>query len=90
MAGDDASRALVGTLSDRLVRETTFRPSHGPVLGAPRDGTANVLHAEKGVLILLMEQRIARDPGTGRPPTVEDRLDFGGQLIRIMAESALR
>jgi hypothetical protein len=89
LAGDDASRALVGALSERLVRETTFHPSHGPVLGAPRDGTANVLHAEKGILILLMEQRIARDPRTGRPPTAEDRLVFGGQLIRIMAETVL-
>jgi hypothetical protein len=86
-ANDDASRALVATLSDRLVRETTFWPSHGPVLGAPRDGTANVLQAETGVLILLMEQRIARDPRTGRSPTAEGRLAFGGRLIRIMAES---
>jgi hypothetical protein len=87
MASDEASRAVVGRLSDRLVRETTFRPSHGPVLGAGRDGSANVLHAEKGILILLMEQRIAQDPRTGRPPTVYDRLHFGAQLIRIMAES---
>ncbi|HEX8203496.1 MAG TPA: M14-type cytosolic carboxypeptidase [Isosphaeraceae bacterium] len=86
-AGDAAARSRVEALSDRLVRETTFRPSHGPVLGAPRDGTANVLHAELGVLVLLMEQRIARDPRTGRPPTVEDRLAFGAQLIRIMAET---
>jgi hypothetical protein len=39
------------------------------------------------VLILLMEQRVARDPKTGRPPTVDDRLAFGAALIRIMAES---
>ena len=89
MASDPASRALVARLSDRLVRETTFRPSHGPVLSAPPDGSANVLHAEKGILILLMEQRVAKDPRTGRPPTVGDRLAFGAQLIRIMAESVL-
>jgi hypothetical protein len=89
MAGDPASRAIVARLSDRLLRETTFRPSHGPVLGDRPDGSANVLHAEKGILILLMEQRIAKDPRTGRPPTVEDRLRFGEQLVRIMAESVL-
>jgi hypothetical protein len=89
MAGDAASRALVGKLSDRLVRETTFRPHRGSLFAAAPDGTANVLHAELGVLILLMEQRIARDPQTGRPPTPDDRLEFGAKLIRIMAESVL-
>ncbi len=90
MAGDDASRAIVTALFDRLVRETSFLPHRGPVLGEPRDGSANVLHQEKGILILLMEQRVARDPKTGRPPAVEDRLRFGEQLIAIMAEAAKR
>jgi hypothetical protein len=89
MAGDDASRALVRKLSDRLVRETTFQPSRGPVLGERRDGSANALHTEKGILILLMEQRIARNPSTGQPPTKDDRLEFGKHLSRIMAESVL-
>jgi hypothetical protein len=89
-ADDEASRSIVRALSDRLVRETSFRPSHGPVLGERRDSSANALHAEKGLLILLMEQRIANDPRTGRPPTVEDRLRFGEQLIAIMAETARR
>ncbi len=83
MAGDESSRAIVTALSDRLVRETSLRPSRGPVLGDRRDGSANVLHEEKGILILLMEQRVARDPKTGRPPSVEDRLHFGEQLIAI-------
>lgn len=89
MAGDDGSRKLVAGLSDRLVREAGFRPSRGPVLGAQADGTANALHAETGVLVVLMEQRIGKDPETGRPPTTEDRLAFGEKLVRIMAESAL-
>jgi hypothetical protein len=89
MARDPASRARVSQLSDRLVRETTFHPSHGPVLGSGRDGSANVLNPEKGILILLMEQRVAKDPRTGRPPTVADRLQFGAELIRIMAETIL-
>ena len=88
MADDPASRAIAGALSDRLVRETSFRPHRGPVLGERRDGSANVLHQEKGILIFLMEQRIAKDPTTGRPPSVEGRLRFGEQLIAIMAETA--
>ncbi len=88
MADDPVSRAIAGRSSDRLVRETTFRPHRGPVLGERRDGSANVLHQEKGILIFLMEQRIARDPKTGQPPSVEGRLRFGEQLIAIMAETA--
>jgi hypothetical protein len=87
-AGDQASRAIVGKLSDRLIHETTFRPSHGPVLAERRDSAANVLYDQMGILILLMEQRIANNPQTGRPTTVEDRLRFGEQLITIMAETA--
>lgn len=86
MAGDEASRRLVGSLSDRLIREAGFRPSRGPEFAAPRDGTANVLHAERGIPVVLMEQRIARDPRTGLAPTAGDRLAFGARLIRIMGE----
>lgn len=86
MAGDEASRSLVGALSERLVREAGFRPSRGPEFDARRDGTANTLHAERGLLVVLMEQRIAKDPQTGRAPTADDRLAFGSQLVRIMGE----
>jgi hypothetical protein len=55
MAQDDASRRIVTALSDRLIRETSFRPHRGLVLGEPRDGLANVLLQEKRILILLME-----------------------------------
>ena len=89
MASDDASRKLVMNLSDRLVREADFRPSRGPTFDAPGDGTANVLHAEAGVLVVLMEQRIAKNPSTGRSPTTEDRLGFGAKLIRLMAECVM-
>ncbi|WP_406694164.1 M14-type cytosolic carboxypeptidase [Singulisphaera sp. Ch08] len=88
-AGDDAARARVVKFSDRLIQETAFQPSHGPILGAKQDGTANVLHAQKGILIMLMELRIAKDPRTGKPPTAADRLDFGTRLIQIMAESVI-
>jgi hypothetical protein len=68
MAADEASRRIVAALSDRLVRQTSFRPSRAPVLGEPRNGSANVLYQENRILVALMEQRIARNPETGRPP----------------------
>jgi hypothetical protein len=89
MADDEASRGVVGTLSDRLIAEANFQPSRGPLFGAQNDGTANALHAEKGILVVLMEQRISNDPRAGRSTTSEDRLGFGARLIRIMAESVL-
>jgi Zinc carboxypeptidase/Cytosolic carboxypeptidase N-terminal domain len=88
MADDASSRKVIGSLSDRLIREANFQPSRGPLFGAANDGTANALHAEKGILVVLMEQRIANDPRTGRSTTTEDRIGFGAKLIRIMAESA--
>ena len=87
MAGDDASRKLVTNLSDRLIREANFRPSRGPTLGSSNDGSANALHADYGTLVVLMEQRISKDPSTGQSKTTEDRLEFGRKLIRIMAET---
>jgi hypothetical protein len=89
MADDDASRKLVTTLSDRLIREANFRPSRGPLLGASNDGSAIALHADYGALVVLMEQRISKDPRTGHSQSPEDRLEFGRKLIRIMAETAL-
>ena len=80
----------MNALSDRLVRETSFRPHRPPTFAEVKDSSANVLHQEKGLLILLMEQRIANDPKTGRPTTVDERLRFGEQLIAIMAETAKR
>ncbi len=89
MAGDEASRRLVGMLSERLVGEAGFRPSRGPEFAAKGDGTACVLHAERGIPVVLMEQRIAKDPRTGLAPAAEDRLEFGARLIRIMGEVAV-
>ncbi len=89
MAGDEPSRKLVTTLSDRLIDQAGFRPSRGPILGAPRDPSALVLHAELGVLVVLMEQRIAKDPSTGLSATPEGRIAFGGKLLRIMAETVM-
>ena len=89
MAGPVPPLSPLGTLSERLVREAGFRPSRGPEFAAPRDGSANVLFAERGIPVVLMEQRVAKDSETGRAPTAEGRLAFGANLIRIMGEAVL-
>jgi hypothetical protein len=52
-------------------------------------GSATVLHAEQGVLVVLLEQRIGKAPESRRAPTSEERLAFGEKLIRIIAEAVL-
>jgi hypothetical protein len=47
------------------------------------------LWKERKVPVLLMEQRIGTSQKLGRRPTMEDRLDFGKQLITVMAETVL-
>lgn len=89
MADDETSLALISEVHARLVREAGFRPSRGPDFGKPDGGSINALYAELGIPVVLMEQRIARDPETGHVPSPKDRLAFGENLIRIMAESAL-
>ncbi len=90
MANDQPTREMISKVNDRLREEAGFRPSRGPEFGAASDSTANVLHTETGIPVVLMEQRIGKDPETGRTPTSEDRLAFGERLIRIMAETALQ
>jgi hypothetical protein len=87
MANDPKSRDLVTLLNERLVSQTSFRPSRPAGLGVARDSSANVMHAEKGLLILLMEQRISRDPKSGKTPTIEGRRQFGAKLVQVMAQT---
>jgi hypothetical protein len=89
MAGPPMALSPLGTLNDRLVREAGFRPSSGPEFAAARDGSALVLFAERGVPVVLMERRTAKDPETGRPPSPEGWTAFGADLARIMGEAAL-
>jgi hypothetical protein len=55
-----------------------------------RDGptsTTNALSREHGVPVVLMELRIGTVKKLGRRPTVEDRLQFGRDLVVAMAEA---
>jgi hypothetical protein len=47
------------------------------------------LYQQKRVPCVLMEQMIAFNDKLGRQPSIDDRMRFGGQLIRAIA-AALR
>ena len=43
------------------------------------------LYRDFQIPAFLMEQRISRGAKLGRPPGIEDRLNFGGQLVAAIA-----
>lgn len=47
------------------------------------------LQLEKGLPGFILEQGIAKDGKLGRLPTSQDRLKFGGELVRSMAKAVL-
>ena len=47
------------------------------------------LDREKDLPAFLMEQGITRSSKLGRLPTSQDRLEFGKQLIQVLADVAL-
>jgi hypothetical protein len=86
-----------GPLGDRLFaalqQHTSFSPSR-PLSGSGltttpgMKGRMNViqgLHHDFHIPAYLMEQRIARHPKLGRQPTVQDRLEFGQQLPKVIS-----
>ncbi len=74
---------------DLLVEKTTFDPSQKLRVNNNPGNTTNFLWNERKIPVLLMEQRISNSVKLGHRPTVEDRLDFGRQLIVSMAETVL-
>jgi len=86
---DDASQAMFGKLFDNLQSQTLFDPTRK--LGLRMEGLsdANYLYQEAKVPIALMEMRTLKGPKLGHYTTHEDRLKFGGQLIRVMAETVV-
>jgi hypothetical protein len=51
------------------------------------DHTTNWLYQEKKIPVATMEQRIEPSKKLGRQATAEDRLEFGGQLIRVLGQA---
>ncbi|MBI3856623.1 MAG: hypothetical protein HY293_13130 [Planctomycetes bacterium] len=74
---------------------TTFNPSEKgprPPADKPAPGRATVyeyLDGQRGLSAFLLEQGITRSSKLARLPTSQDRLEFGAQLIRVMADVAM-
>jgi hypothetical protein len=78
-----------------LDKTTTFYSPRGPRNSAEtttagmkgRMSVNQALFAERRIPAFLMEQMVDTSPKLSRPPTVEDRLDFGAALVRVLQEA---
>ena len=89
-ADDPSVLALMRRLDDTLTARTTFDPSHPLAVNAKPISDTNSLWRQRKVPVLLMEQRISASPKLGRRLTVEDRLQFGRELLAAMADAVAR
>ncbi|MEZ5352132.1 MAG: M14-type cytosolic carboxypeptidase [Bryobacteraceae bacterium] len=82
-------------LFDALQKHTTFAPTRPLSVsaettteGKPGRMTVNQgLYRDRKLPAFLMELRIASHPRLDRPPTADDRLDFGRGLVRATAQA---
>lgn len=88
-AVDDAPQAMFSKLFDNLQSKTLFDPTRKLGLRMTAVNDTNSLYREARVPVALMELRTLKGPKLGRYTTHEDRLKFGSQLIRVMAETVL-
>ncbi|WP_414663011.1 M14-type cytosolic carboxypeptidase [Horticoccus sp. 23ND18S-11] len=91
MVDAEPHQARFHRLFARLMTTTTFDPSRPKLTlfaGSGPANTTNSLWREARVPIMLMEQRIGPSQKAGRIMTTEDRLEFGRQLIALLAEAA--
>ena len=87
---DEPTQQLMQRFYDALVAKTSFDPNQKFRVSDKPGNTTNFLWNERKVPVLLMEQRIGTSQKLGRRPTMEDRLDFGKQLITVMAGTVLQ
>ncbi len=88
-ATDGPARRRVQRFFDQLVAHSSFDPPDGPRFRGPPDHSANALYHERGIPVVLMEQRIGTSKKLGRRLTAADRLAFGKDLIQALAQSVL-
>ncbi len=89
-AGDAANLAKMNVFYDRLMSATSFDPSQPGKLRVSEGagGSTNSLYQEAAVPVMLMEQRIGFSTKLNRWPTVQDRLEFGPNLLLALAAGA--
>ena len=73
-----------------LAEKTTFDRSTPLTVRQLAPDDTNSLSGQQQIPVLLMEQRISTSKKLGRRPTTQDRLDFGKQLVEIMAGAVLQ
>lgn len=89
-ATDEATQTMFKQLFANLNEGTLFDPTRPEMRF--KDGVfpdTNSLYHEAKVPVALMEMRTLEGPKLGHYTTHEDRLKFGAQLIRVMAETVV-
>jgi hypothetical protein len=89
-ASDEPARTLMNTFFDNLVTTTTFDPEQKLRFNDQPDHTTNSLYQQRRIPVVLLVQRIGTSKKLSRRLTVQDRLEFGKQLITVMAQTVLR
>jgi len=95
LSSSEKNRPIAERFFAALKEKTTFNPSEkGPRAPSakPAPGRASVyeyLDNQRGMSAFLLEQGITRSSKLGHLPTSQDRLEFGRQLIRVMADVAM-
>ena len=87
---DGPLRVRVNRLFEQLVANTSFDPAGSPRFDRQPDHSANTLYRQRGIPVVLMEQRIGTSKKLGRRLTVADRLEFGKALITALARAVLQ
>jgi len=85
---------LLQRLEQLLVARTSFLPTrparHAPEIPAGQPGRMTVvqgLYRDRKIPAFLLERRISYHPKLGRLPGVGDWLEFGQQLVPVLAEA---
>jgi Zinc carboxypeptidase/Cytosolic carboxypeptidase N-terminal domain len=95
LSSSEKNRPIAERFFAALQQRTTFNPSEKgprPPAAKPTPGRASVyeyLDGQRGMSAFLLEQGITRSSKLGHLPTSQDRLEFGRQLIRVMADVAM-
>ncbi|HEY7116317.1 MAG TPA: M14-type cytosolic carboxypeptidase [Tepidisphaeraceae bacterium] len=88
-ADDPAVVKVMNRFYDLLVQHSTFDPARKLEPHKTAVDDTNMLYDQYRIPVMLMEQRIAAGKKLGHCPTVEDRRQFGRDLIINMAASVL-